>query len=256
MARFARFEQAGLRRYGIISDDGISELAGGLFDSPAFTGRRFDLGAVKLLAPCEPPKMLAVGLNYRSHLGGRPVPAVPEIFYKPVSCAAHPGDPVIIPPDSLDPHFEGELVVVVGRTVSKASRDEAAAAVFGVTCGNDISDRHWQFGGQNGDGKDLQWWRAKGCDTFGPFGPFIVTDINYADLALTTRVNGEVLQQQRTSDLIFDIPEIVRHISHYVTLVPGDIIYTGTPGATKRLMRGDVVEVEIEGIGTLSNPVQ
>jgi 2-keto-4-pentenoate hydratase/2-oxohepta-3-ene-1,7-dioic acid hydratase in catechol pathway len=153
-------------------------------------------------------------------------------------------------------HFEGELVVVIGNTVHKASREQAKAAIFGVTCGNDVSERYWQRGaGPDQKGKDLQWWRAKGCDTFGPLGPAIVTDINYADLALATRVNGETLQSQRTSDLIFDVPEIIRFISQYVTLNQGDIIYTGTPGNTKAMKPGDTVEVEIEGIGILRNHV-
>ena len=252
MAKFARFKTEATQAYGIIEGNQIAELHGGLFDSPQPTGRHFPLTAVKLLTPCIPSKILAVGLNYRSHVGDRKVPDTPEIFYKPVSSLQNPDGAIILPPDALDPHFEGELVAVIGKTVSKASRAEAEAAVFGVTCGNDVSDRNWQ----RGAGKDLQWWRAKGCDTFGPLGPFIVTGLNYSDLALTTRVNGDLLQRQRTSDLIFDIPEIIRYVSQYVTLTPGDVIYTGTPGNTRRLQPGEVVEVEIEGIGILRNPVQ
>ena len=236
----------------MIEGNEVRELHGGLFDAPQPTGRHFPLTAVQLLTPCVPSKILAVGLNYRSHVGDRKVPDTPEIFYKPVSSLQNPDGVIILPPDALDAHFEGELVAVIGKTVSKASRAEAEAAVFGVTCGNDVSDRNWQ----RGAGKDLQWWRAKGCDTFGPLGPFIVTGLNYSDLALATRVNGELLQEQRTSDLIFDIPEIIRYVSQYVTLNPGDVIYTGTPGNTRRLQPGDVVEVEIEGIGILRNPVQ
>jgi len=251
MSVFARYEYLGAIRYGLVDRDIVSELSGGLFDPPATTGRELALADVKLLAPCEPPKMLAVGLNYRSHLGSRPAPRIPGIFYKPVSSIQNPGGPIVIPPDAVDVHYEGELVVVIGKTVNKASRDEAAAAVFGVTCGNDVSDRNWQ----RGEGKDLQWWRAKGSDTFSPFGPFIVTGLNYGDMGLETRLNGEVVQSQRTSDLIFDIPEVVRFISQWVTLVPGDVIFSGTPGETRRMKPGDVVEVVIEGVGTLSNPV-
>jgi 2-keto-4-pentenoate hydratase/2-oxohepta-3-ene-1,7-dioic acid hydratase in catechol pathway len=251
MSVFARYEHEGKVRYGLVDNGKIAELSGGLFDPPAATGRETPVSSVKLLAPCEPPKILAVGLNYRSHLGSRPAPQVPGIFYKPISSIQDPGGPIQIPAESIDVHYEGELVVVIGRKVSKASREEAAAAVFGVTCGNDVSDRNWQ----RGEGKDLQWWRAKGCDTFSPFGPYIVTGVNYGDLALETRLNGEVVQAQRTSDLIFDIPEVVRFISQWVTLVPGDLIYSGTPGETKRMKAGDVVEVTIESIGTLSNPV-
>jgi 2-keto-4-pentenoate hydratase/2-oxohepta-3-ene-1,7-dioic acid hydratase in catechol pathway len=251
MSSIVRFERDTVVAYGILSSGKIQELQGCLFDKITPTGRTFDLAAVRLLTPCQPGKILAVGLNYKSHLGDRKAPEYPEIFYKPTSSLQDPEGPVAIPADAIDTHFEGELVVVIGKTVHKGTREEAAEAVFGVTCGNDISDRNWQ----RGAGKDLQWWRAKGCDTFGPLGPAIVTDINYSDLALTTRVNGEVLQSQRTSDLIFDIPEVIRYISQYVTLNQGDIIYTGTPGNTQRLNPGDVVEVEIEGVGILRNPV-
>jgi 2-keto-4-pentenoate hydratase/2-oxohepta-3-ene-1,7-dioic acid hydratase in catechol pathway len=252
MSVFARYEYQGSAHYGLVNRDKIAELRGSLFDPPVPTGREVAVGEVKLLAPCQPPKMLAVGLNYRSHLGSRPVPQNPGIFYKPVSSIQNPGGPIVIPPEAIDVHYEGELVVVIGKTVSKATREEAEAAVFGVTCGNDVSDRNWQ----RGDGKDLQWWRAKGSDTFSPFGPFIVTGIHYGDLGLETRLNGEVVQSQRTSDLIFDIPEVIRFISQWVTLVPGDVIFSGTPGETRPMRAGDVVEVVIEGVGTLSNPVE
>jgi 2-keto-4-pentenoate hydratase/2-oxohepta-3-ene-1,7-dioic acid hydratase in catechol pathway len=135
--------------------------------------------------------------------------------------------------------------------VKNASADQAREAIFGVTCGNDVSERNWQ----HGPAKDMQWWRAKGCDTFGPLGPAIVTGLDYDTLLLRTRLNGEVVQKQYTSDLIFDCPTIVSYISRWIALMPGDIIYTGTPGATRKMSPGDVVEVEIEGIGVLRNPV-
>jgi 2-keto-4-pentenoate hydratase/2-oxohepta-3-ene-1,7-dioic acid hydratase in catechol pathway len=251
MSVFARYEYQGLVHYGLVKEGRIAELRGGLFDPPVPAGREVALADVKLLAPCAPPKIFAVGLNYRSHLGSRPAPMNPGIFYKPVSSIQNPGGPIRIPEGAIDVHYEGELVIVIRATVSKASREEAQAAIFGATCGNDVSDRNWQ----RGEGKDLQWWRAKGCDTFGPLGPYVVTGINYGDLGLQTRLNGEVVQSQRTSDLIFDLPEVVRFISQWVTLVPGDIIYTGTPGETRPMKPGDLVEVTIEGIGTLSNPV-
>ena len=249
MATYARFEYEGRHNYGIAGNGTIDELRGGLFDPPEYTGRRFAMDDVKLLAPCMPPKILAVGLNYRSHLGSRPAPATPDIFYKPISCLQNPDDPIRIPADAQDAHFEGELVVVIGRPAHRLSQEEAADAVFGVTCGNDVSDRNWQRN------TDRQWWRAKGCDTFGPLGPWIVTGLNYGDLAIETRVDGEVLQKQRTRDLLFDVPTVISFISHYVTLTPGDIIFTGTPGNTRRMVPGEVVEVEIEGIGVLRNPV-
>jgi 2-keto-4-pentenoate hydratase/2-oxohepta-3-ene-1,7-dioic acid hydratase in catechol pathway len=252
MATYARFEHEGKASYGTVRAGVIEELKGGLFDAPEPTGRTFAVSDVKLLCPCEPSKILAVGLNYRSHLGARPAPANPEIFYKPVTCLQDPGGPIRIPVEAEDTHFEGELVVVIGKTLQNATREEAAAAVFGCTCGNDVSDRNWQ----RGPGADRQWWRAKGCDTFGPLGPWIVTDVNYNDLALQTRVNGVVLQEQRTSDLLFDVPDTIRFISRFVTLHAGDVIFTGTPGNTKKMLPGDVVEVELEGIGVLRNTVK
>ncbi len=214
-------------------------------------GNSFALDDVQLLAPCEPRSIFAVGLNYRSHLGQRPAPADPEIFYKPVSALQHPDGPIVIPEGAVDVHFEGEMVAVIGLEVRNATLDQARAAIFGLTCGNDVSDRNWQ----RGAGKDLQWWRAKGSDTFAPLGPAVVTGLDSAGLLLQTRVNGETLQSQSTSDLLFDIPTIVRWISRWVTLSPGDLIYTGTPGNTRALVPGDVVEVELEGVGVLRNPV-
>ena len=249
--RYARFEAGGRVSYGIVDNGRLEELQGGIFDPRQLTGRQFALDEVKLLAPCEPPKVLAVGQNYISHLGERKTPKNPEMFYKPITSLQNPSGPIEIPADAEDVHYEGELVVVMGQTVRNASREEAAAAVFGVTCGNDVSDRNWQ----RGAGKDVQWWRAKGCDTFAPLGPVIVTELDYSNLLLTTRLNGAVVQQQRTSDLIFDVPTVISFISRYLTLTPGDVIYTGTPGNTGPMRPGDVVEVEIEGIGTLRNPV-
>jgi 2-keto-4-pentenoate hydratase/2-oxohepta-3-ene-1,7-dioic acid hydratase in catechol pathway len=251
MTTFARFRHADGISWGLVEGDRISQLAGSLLDPPKPTGKTWEKSEIQLLAPAEPPKILAVGLNYKSHLGDRKAPETPEIFYKPVSSLQDPDGPIVIPSDAEDVHFEGELVAVIGKRLRHASREEAEAAIFGVTCGNDVSDRNWQ----RGPGKDVQWWRAKGCDTFAALGPVIVTGLNYGDLLLQTRLNGEVLQKQRTSDLLHSVPDVLRFISRYVTIVPGDIVYTGTPGNTRRMKPGDVVEVEIEGIGILRNPV-
>src|SRR6185295_8259206 len=142
---------------------------------------------VKLLHPCTPPKVLAVGLNYRSHLGDRKPPSRPEMFYKPITSLQNPDDPIVIPKDSKNLHYEGELVLVIGKAISNGTEEQARAAIFGVTCGNDVSERDWQ----NGDDKDLQWWRAKGADTFGPLGPWIATGITDDKLLLKTWLNGE-----------------------------------------------------------------
>lgn len=251
VTRYVRFQKDGAPSYGILDGDTIRTLSGGLFAAHKETGRKLKLSDVKLLYPCEPSKALAVGLNYRSHVGSRTPPAHPEIFYKPVSCLTHPGDPIVIPKDSKNTHYEGELVIVIGKKAHNASLDQAREAIFGVTCGNDVSERDWQ----NGPAKDLQWWRAKGADTFGPMGPAIARGLDSSKLQLQTRHNGQVVQKQSTSDLLFDCPTIVSFVSKYVTLFPGDVIYTGTPGSTKKLSAGDVMEVEIEGIGVLRNPV-
>ena len=251
MIKYIRYRSGSGSSYGILVGDTVREISGDPIAGATESGETRSLAEVELLAPCQPGKILAVGLNYKSHLGGRPQPAHPEMFYKPVSALAGPGDPIVIPRDATDVHYEGELVIVIGRQVRNVTKEEAAGAIFGVTCGNDVSERNWQ----HGQGKDLQWWRAKGCDTFAPLGPAMVAGIDYGHLLLQTRLNGEVVQKQYTSDLIFDCPAIVSWVSGWVTLMPGDIIYTGTPGSTRKLAPGDVVEVEIEGIGVLRNPV-
>lgn len=251
MTTYIRYLTGSTSSYGILDGETIREIDGDLFGSHAETGAVRKLSDVGLLHPCEPTKILCVGLNYKSHLGGRPQPARPEIFLKPLSAMQNPGAPIVIPRDATDLHYEGELVVVIGKQVKSVTADEARGAIFGVTCGNDVSERNWQ----HGPGKDLQWWRAKGSDTFAPFGPAIVTGIDYNNLLLTTALNGEVVQQQYTSDLIFDCAAVVSWISGWVTLIPGDIIYTGTPGSTRALKAGDVVQVEIQDVGVLKNPV-
>lgn len=251
VVKYVRYRKDSAEAYGVLEGTVIREIRGGLFGSHQETGAAHTVDSVKLLNPCEPSKILAVGRNYKSHLGDRQAPDRPEMFYKPVSALQHPGEPIVIPPDAANVHFEGELVIVIGRRVSRASAEEARAAIFGVTCGNDVSDRDWQ----NGPSKDLQWWRAKGADTFAPLGPVIATGLDYSNLTLETRLNGETVQRQSTADLTFDGPAIVSWVSRWVTLFPGDAIYTGTPGATRAMKPGDVVEVEIEGIGVLRNPV-
>ncbi len=252
VTHYVRFRQGARAAYGILDGETVRELKGPPYAQAEETGVRHKLGEVKLLFPCTPPKVLAVGLNYKSHLGSRQPPARPEIFYKPTSCLLSPGDAIVIPEGARNVHYEGELVLVIGRRVRRASREQAREAIFGVTCGNDVSERDWQ----NGPDKDLQWWRAKGADTFGPLGPSIARGLDYGKLLLRTRLNGQVVQEQSTSDLLFDGPAIVSWVSRFVTLVPGDVIYTGTPGQTKPMKPGDTVEVEIEGVGVLRNPVK
>lgn len=250
VTQYVRYRRGKTTAYGILEGETIRALRGGLFDSSPGSGRH-KLADVTLLHPCEPKQVLAVGLNYKSHLGKQKAPTRPEIFFKPLSCLQNPGDPIVIPADAKNVHYEGELVIVMGKPAHALSAEQARDAIFGVTCGNDVSERDWQ----GGPDKDLQWWRAKGTDTFGPFGPSIVRGVDYSRLLLTTRLNGEEVQKQYTSDLLFDCPAIVSFISRYVRLNPGDVIFTGTPGSTKPMKAGDKVEVEIEGIGVLRNPV-
>ncbi len=249
MINFVRFETAsGDRRAGILEGDRIAVVRDPFWQRTEPTGEQVALTEVRLLPPCEPRTIVCVGLNYASHLGGRPAPNPPTLFFKPLSSIAGPGDDIVLPPGAgrVDP--EGEIVVVIGKRVRSANREEALAAVFGYTAGNDVSAREWQRA-------DGQWWRAKGSDTFGVFGPSIVTGLAHDQLELTTRVNGIEVQHARSGELILDVPEIVRLVSEVMTLVPGDIIYTGTPGTPEALKAGDVVEVEVAGAGILRNRV-
>jgi len=248
IVRFARFERAGATAYGILDGQRIQELSGKPWEGASKTGKVHDLASVKLLCPCEPSKVLALAGNYKSHLASTPAPANPEVFYKVPSCLLEPEGVIRIPAGTGDVHYEGELVVVLGKKARHVSPGEAAACVLGVTCGNDVSARDWQKG-------DKQWWRAKACDTFGPVGPWIAAGLDPSDLFLRTRLNGELKQEARTSELIFGVPAIVSFVSHHVTLLPGDLIFTGTPGTTSAMRPGDVVEVEIEAVGTLRNRV-
>lgn len=246
--RYVRFEYEGGSAYGILEQDSVRELEGDLFDSPRPTGRSLPLSQVKLLAPVVPSKVIAVGLNYKSHLGGREAPAEPPLFAKFPTSIIGPGDSIVLPPGAENVHFESELVLVIGKRAKNVSPERAGEHILGVTCGNDVSARDWQR-------NDLQWFRAKGSDTFGPLGPAIAVGLDYGDLLLQGRLNSEVVQSQRTSDLLFGPAEIVAFASRYVTLEPGDVIFTGTPGSTRALKPGDVFEVEIEGVGVLRNPV-
>ena len=248
ITQYVRYHYQGRTSYGILDGDTIRELEGDLFSAPRVTGKTLRSLDVTLLPPCEPSKVIAVGLNYRSHLGDRPVPAYPGLFAKyPSSLIGH-GDPIVMPVDAENLHFEGELVVVIGKKAQKVSVDDAPAYIFGVTAGNDVSERTWQQA-------DLQWLRAKASDTFGPIGPAIVTGLDYRDLLIESRLNGEVQQSGRTKDLIFGVDEIVSYVSQYITLLPGDLIFTGTPGRTKAMKPGDRIEVEVAGVGVLINTV-
>jgi 2-keto-4-pentenoate hydratase/2-oxohepta-3-ene-1,7-dioic acid hydratase in catechol pathway len=246
--RIVRFQKGGgPPRYGIL-ESGVRELAASPFESVRPGAETHALSDVKLLVPCEPTKILALAGNYRSHLADQPIPKNPEAFFKPPSALLENEGAIRIPEGTSDVHYEGELVIVIGKRARNVSPAEAPAHIFGYTCGNDVSARDWQK-------NDRQWWRAKGCDTFAGLGPWIVSGLDVADKLLTTRLNGKEVQRATMKELIFGPAETVSFLSRHVTLEPGDLIYTGTPGTTSAMKSGDVVEVEIEGIGVLRNRV-
>ncbi len=248
IGHFVRYEHQGRTSYGLLDGERIREIDGDLFGTHSLSGRELSLSDVRLLAPTEPSKVIAVGLNYRSHLAGRPASEYPGLFAKYPTSIVGPEADIVMPPDSKNLHYEGELVIVIGKEASHVSVADAGDYIFGVTAGNDVSERDWQA-------NDLQWLRAKASDTFGPVGPTIVSGVNYDDLLVQTRVNGQVRQSESTADLIFDISTIVSYVSRYVRLLPGDLIFTGTPGSTQAMSPGDVVEIEVEHVGVLRNRV-
>lgn len=248
VTRYVRFHDGTHSAYGILAGQQIRELSGAPWSDARPAGRTVRTADVRLLAPVEPGKIIAVGLNYKSHIGERPAAAYPGLFAKYPSSVIGPGDSIVRPPDAGNLHYEGEMVIVIGRRAKNVPREQAADYVFGVTAGNDVSERDWQR-------NDLQWLRAKASDAFAPIGPMIVRGLDYNDLHLVTRVNGEVRQDSRTSLLIFDVADVVSYVSRYVTLDPGDVIFTGTPGTTRAMENGDVVEIELEGVGVLRNTV-
>jgi 2-keto-4-pentenoate hydratase/2-oxohepta-3-ene-1,7-dioic acid hydratase in catechol pathway len=249
ITRYVRYSTESKTAYGILDGDSIRELRQNFLHDIASTGNRIALRDVRILAPCEPSKVLAVGRNYQSHLGERAPLSYPGVFLKLPTCIVGPEDAVVIPPGATDVHYEAELVVVMGKTAKGISKESAREHIFGITGGNDISERIWQK-------NDVQWFRAKASDTFGPLGPAIVQGLDYNNLLVQSRVNGELRQSQRTADMLFDVDTIVSYISQFITLFPGDVIYTGTPMKTQAMKPGDVVEVEIEGVGILRNHVR
>ena len=251
--KFARYQVNGSIAYGLVEGDEIRQITTTPFQKYQITDKHHSISDINILAPTIPNKIIAIGLNYKSHLKGSPIgdreaPKVPEPFFKTTSSVIGPNGTIVIPKDATNVQEEAELAVVIGKKCKGATKANALQYILGYTCGNDISARDWQR-------EDLQWWRAKSSDTFAPIGPYIVTDIDPSDLQLMARINGKVVQESSTSNLIHNIPTILEFISRVITLEPGDIIMTGTPGQPKNLEHGDKVEVEIEGIGILENSV-
>ncbi|MFY0408085.1 fumarylacetoacetate hydrolase family protein [Solicola sp. PLA-1-18] len=254
--RIARFTTDEDPRFGLVGeDDGrpmIAVVAGDpLYAGISLTGEKVPLDDVRLLAPVIPrSKVLGIGKNYAAHaaeMGGE-APTTPLVFVKPNTSVVGPGDPIVLPAGSTEVHHEGELAVVIGRICKDVSPDDAAKVIFGYTIANDVTERAFQR-------DDGQWWRAKGSDTFCPLGPWIETNLDPSDVSIRTLVGDDVRQDGRTSDMIHKIPDLVAHVSAAMTLLPGDVILTGTPEGVGPLTPGDEVSVTIEGIGTLTNRV-
>jgi 2-keto-4-pentenoate hydratase/2-oxohepta-3-ene-1,7-dioic acid hydratase in catechol pathway len=226
------------------------EIAEHPFGTPTFTGRQWPLADVRLLAPILASKVVCIGKNYAAHVEemGGDRPEDPIIFMKPNTAIVGPKVPIQLPANANPVHFEGELAVVIGRPCKDVPAARAAENILGYTIANDVTARDQQR-------KDGQWTRAKGHDTFCPVGPWIVTDVDPSDLDLRTEVNGEVRQHSRTSMMIHDVGTIVEWISAVMTLLPGDLILTGTPEGVGPVEDGDTVSITVEGIGTLTNPV-
>jgi 2-keto-4-pentenoate hydratase/2-oxohepta-3-ene-1,7-dioic acid hydratase in catechol pathway len=232
--------------FAVVEGTEVAELDGPPIGELRFTGFRAKLDECRLLAPTLPSKVVAIGVNYRDHAEemGHPLPAEPLMFLKPSTAVIGPGETVRKPAVCERLDYEGELAVVVGGLVRNASVESARDAILGYTIGNDVTARDLQL-------KDMQWTRAKGFDGFCPLGPWIATDVDASSLGIVTRLNGEVRQESSTKNLIFGPAELVSYVSNVMTLLPGDVILTGTPSGVGPMEPGDEVEVEIEGIGAL-----
>ncbi|MCA0251421.1 MAG: fumarylacetoacetate hydrolase family protein [Actinobacteria bacterium] len=261
--RVARFSHGGETAFGVVelqADGGphpetVAVVTGDPLAGPVhYTGQRLDLADVRLLAPVIPrSKVVGVGRNYAAHAAelGNEVPETPITFIKPNTAVIGPGEAIVQPPETSDLQFEGELAVVIGRICRRVPPERASEVIFGYTVANDVTCRDLQV-------SDEQWTRAKSYDSFCPLGPWIVTHLGLdevADLDLTTTVNGEVRQQGNTSQMVRRVADLVAHITSFTTLLPGDVILTGTPAGVATIVPGDEVSITIAGIGTLTNPV-
>ena len=250
--RFCRYSIAGeVRGFGLVdADDAVAAIEGTPFTGFAPTGERFPLADVRLLAPIVPTKVVCIGKNYADHareMGGE-APATPVVFMKPSTSIVGPGDPIVLPRDSNRVDYEGELAIVISRLCREVPAERVADVVLGFTVANDVTARDQQQA-------DGQWTRAKGHDTFCPLGPWIDTDVNPRDLHLQTTLDDMVMQDSRTSEMVHDVGAFVAFVTSFMTLVPGDVLLTGTPAGVGPMRPNQTVSVTIEGIGTLTNPV-
>jgi 2-keto-4-pentenoate hydratase/2-oxohepta-3-ene-1,7-dioic acid hydratase in catechol pathway len=251
MTRFVRCLVDGEPAYGTIEGDEVALIEPHPFSPYRPTGRRVPVEGLRLLAPVIPSKIVAVGRNYVAHVEelGHEVPSEPLFFFKPSTTVIGPGDPIRLPTDLSDEiSFEGEIAVVIGALISRVTPEVATKAILGVTCANDLTLRDVQR-------REDQWARAKGFDGSCPLGPAIATGLDLAALRIRTSVDGELRQDGTSSLMVFDIPRVVSEISQLVTLLPGDVVLTGTPAGVGPLRPGQRVRVEIDGVGALENPV-
>jgi 2-keto-4-pentenoate hydratase/2-oxohepta-3-ene-1,7-dioic acid hydratase in catechol pathway len=248
--RLVRFRHGERIATGFLSGEEVRVLRGTFFEDPIPSGEDVPAADVRLLAPVIPSKVVAVARNYPEHAAemGNPLPERPMLFFKPATAVIGPGDPIPIPADSERVDHEAELAVVVGRLCRRVSEEDAPKYILGYTCANDVTARDWQKA-------DGQWARAKGSDGFCPLGPWVETELDPGDLAVTSRVNGRARQSGRTSEMAFSPAFLVSYTSRTITLLPGDVVLTGTPPGVGSLQPGDRVEIEVEGVGVLDNPV-
>ena len=255
--RIVRFALADQIAYGVVEGDAddhasltVTAIDGHPFAAFDRTSVTLPLSQVRVLPPVLPSKVIGIGKNYVDHareMGGE-APATPVMFLKPSTAVIGDGDPIVLPPQSRQVEYEGELAVVIGRLAREVPLDRAAEAILGYTCANDVTARDLQR-------SDGQWTRAKGFDSFAPLGPWIVTDVDVSDVVIQTRLDGEVVQSGRTSQMVHSVAEIVAFVSETMTLLPGDVILTGTPAGVGPIRGGQRVSVSVAGVGTISNPV-
>ena len=264
--KIARFRVNGKTSYGEVKGERVTRIKGGPFGGRTLTKESYPLSSVKLLYPTQPVVMWASSTAmYDSHskwimemwpermraaasAPPRPPSPGPQVDFRSAGALTNPGDPIVIPPDAKLVHWESEVVIVIGKKCRSVSKKDADKYILGYTIGNDVSERVWQW-------DDASFWRSKNSDTFKPVGPCIDTDVNYRDLVVTTRVNEKQVQQYKTADSKYDPGDFISFMSTYLTLYPGDMIFMGAEGAPTEIKPGDVVEIDISGIGTLHNPV-
>lgn len=245
---FVRYSQEGGEiSWGMLHGTQVWQLEGAPYETMEHTGVWHERDTVKLEAPATPTQIFMTAFNFYSHISGDPAEE-PGLFIVPPSSLVGPEDPIVRPAGSQNLHYEAEMAVVIGKRAENVAVEDAHEYIFGVTAGNDVSERAWQGG-------DIQWVRAKGSRGFNAVGPVLYKDADYRNIQITGRLNGEVVQGENSSDLIFGMEEMVSYISRFFTLEPGDMIWSGTMGSTRAMVPGDVYEVELSGIGTLRNEV-